>query len=69
MNLFTPSFYNKLCIAALNARSISNKSAVIYDHIVDNKLDVLCVSENWISDGDISYLLLSSLLLPYYSFS
>ena len=46
----------------LNVRSVCNKSAVIYNHIVENNLDVLCVTETWINNGDISDSLLSSLL-------
>ena len=42
---FSSPSYAKLRVAILNARSISNKSAVICDHIIDNKLDVLCISE------------------------
>ena len=66
---FPSPSYNKLCIATLNTRSILNKSAVIYDNTVDNKLNALCVSETWINDGEITNSLLSSLLPHNYSFS
>ena len=49
----------------LNARSVCNTYAFIYNHIVENKLDVLCVTETWINNGDISGSLLS-LLPPNY---
>ena len=43
------SFESSLCvnlrIASINTRPISNKSVGICDHIVDNKLDILCASE------------------------
>ena len=55
----------KLRIAILNTRSVCNKSVVIYNHIVENNLDALCLSETWINKGDISGSLLS-LLLPNY---
>ena len=53
-----------LRIANLNARSVCNKSAIIYNHMVENNLDILCVTETWINNGDISSSLLSSSLLP-----
>ena len=42
----------KLRIAMLNARSVCNKSVVMYNHIVENNLDVLCVTETWINNGE-----------------
>ena len=56
----------KLRIALLNACSIYNKSADIYNHILENSLHIQCLTETWINDGDISSSLLSSLLLPNY---
>ena len=54
--------HTKLHVATLNARSISNKSAIICDHIIENKFDVLCISETWINDGEMTNSLLSFLL-------
>ena len=51
----------------LNVRSVSNKFAVIYNHFVENNLDVLCVTETWFNNSDISSCLLSSLLSPNYN--
>ena len=56
----------KLRIAKLNACSVCSKSAVIYNHMVENNLDELCVTEIWINNGDISSSSLSSLLPPNY---
>ena len=67
--LFSSPSYVKLRVATLNARSISNKSDVICDHIIENKLDVLCISETWINDGEVTSSLLSSLLLSDYCLS
>ena len=47
---FSPHSYANLRIATLHARSIANISAIIYDRIIENKLDVLCISETWIND-------------------
>ena len=57
-----------LRIALLNTRSVCNKSAVVYNHILENSLDILCLTEAWINDGDISSLLLSSFFPPDYDF-
>ena len=58
-----------LRIATLNARSVNNKSAVIFDHILYNKFDIICLTEIWINDGDFSNTFASSLLPPNYSLS
>ena len=51
---FSSPSYAKLYVATFNARSISNKSAVICDHIIENKLDALCISETWINDSEMT---------------
>ena len=40
----------KLRMATLNSRSVVNKSAVINNHILENKIDILCITETWIND-------------------
>ena len=45
---------------------VCDKSAVIYNHILEKSLDILCLTETLINDGDISSSLLSSLLTPNY---
>ena len=59
----------KLHIATLNARSVCNKSAVISDNILSNKLDIICLTETWINGGEFSNSFASSLLPPNYSLS
>ena len=53
----------KLCMATLNSWSVVNKSAVINNHILDNKTDLLYITETWINDGEFSNSLFS-LLIP-----
>ena len=36
----------------LNARSVCNKTNAIRELIVDNSLDILCISETWLTDSD-----------------
>ena len=55
----------KVRIALLKACSVCNKSAAIYNRILENCLDILCITETWINNGDISSSLLS-LLPPKY---
>ena len=52
----------KLRLATLNSRSVVNKSAVINNHILENKIDILCITETWINEGEFSNSLLSSLI-------
>ena len=42
---------SNLLIGLCNARSISNKWDYITDHMVDNKLDILMVTETWLAAG------------------
>ena len=41
-------------MTTLNSRSVVNKSAVINNHILENKIDILCITETWINDGEFS---------------
>jgi exonuclease III len=47
----TDSPFSKAKIGLLNARSVMNKSEAIVDHIVDNELDVLTLTETWVPAG------------------
>ena len=53
--LFSSPTLPKSCSATLNVRSVCNKSAAISDHILHNKLDIICLTETWINDGEFSY--------------
>ena len=66
---FSSPTHLELRIATLNARFVCNKSAVIYDHILAIKLDIICLTETWINDGEFSNSFASSLLPPNYSLS
>ena len=56
-------------MATLNSRSVVNKSAVINNHILENKIDILCITETWINNGEFSNSLLSSLIPSNYVLS
>ena len=56
----------KLCMATLNSQSVVNKSAIINNHILENKIDILCITETWINDGEFSNSLLPSLIPSNY---
>jgi hypothetical protein len=43
---------NNVKCGILNARSINNKTEEVVDFILDNKLDVLCVTETWLQAND-----------------
>jgi len=40
-------------IGAINCRSINNKASLIIDHIIDNNLDAIALTETWMSSTDI----------------
>ena len=67
INIYKYTFYrplsqNYVWLYTLNSRSVVNKSAVINYHILENKIDILCITETWINDGEFSISLLSSLI-------
>ena len=66
---FLSSTAPKLRISTLQSRSVLNKSAIINNHILENKIDILCITETWINDGQFTNSLLSSLLPPNYILS
>ena len=45
------------------------KQSVINNHILENKIDILCITETWINDGEFSNSLLSSLIASNYVIS
>ena len=69
MNLFQLPLPPNLRIATLISRSVLNKPAIINNHILENKVDILCITETWINDGQFTNSLLSSLLPPNYVLS
>ena len=40
----------------LNTQSLTNKSLLIYDHILDKGLDFMCLTETWHKPGEYSVL-------------
>jgi len=42
----------QLCFAVANVRSARNKTDLIIDHVVDNKIDLCVLTETWLKDED-----------------
>ena len=40
---------NGINLGLINAQSVRGKIDVICDHVIDHKLDILCLSETWLS--------------------
>jgi exonuclease III len=38
----------------LNVRSLSNKAGQVNEYIVDNKIDIMALTETWLLPGDIN---------------
>jgi len=53
--------------ALLNARSICNKSEDIKDFIVDNDIDILCITETWLSGDDRDNIVIAQITPPGYA--
>ena len=56
-------------IANLNSRSVLNKSTIINNHLLENKIDILCITETRINDSQFTNSLLFSLFPPNYILS
>ena len=52
----------------LNVRSIKNKSVALHDFILDNKLDLLAVTETWLSENQDESDIINSLTPNGYCF-
>ena len=49
-------------LGVLNARSVMNKSDAIVDHILENELDILALTETWVPYGSDNDPMLNNLL-------
>ena len=56
-----------LSVALLNARSVNNKTLVINDFILENKLDLVALTETWFTDGALNTPVIGELVPPGYS--
>ena len=59
----------KLSLTTLNSWFVVNKSAVINNHIAENKIDILSITETWINAGEFSNSLITSLIPSNYVLS
>lgn len=57
---------NKLTLGYCNARSVKNKTQEINDLICDNKLDILCITETWMTGSPLDDLICNELTPPGY---
>ncbi len=58
-----------LDFSLLNARSVRNKCQAIKDYVVDNDIDVLAITETWLSTGDGDACVIADLCPNGYKFS
>ena len=58
---------SKLAFGYLNSRSVKNKTHTICDFVLENKYDVLLISETWLSETSDEVLYIN-LTPPGYSF-
>ena len=47
---------NKLKISMINARSIKNKDALLYNHMLENGCDILVITETWLNESDTNWI-------------
>ena len=58
-----------LQFCVLNARSINNKTLDIKDYDVDNKIDILAITETWLKSDDECYSTISDICPQDYVFN
>ena len=54
IKLYNNKTWNSINFAVLNARSVRNKTVYLRDFILDNKLDIFCITESWLCESDIT---------------
>ena len=58
-----------LQFCVLNARSINNKTLHIKDYVVDNKIDILAITETWLKSDDDCYFTIRDICPQDYVFN
>ena len=48
---FKPGKFIEFCL--LNSRSIKNKASLLNDFVIENKVDVMVITETWLPPGDV----------------
>ena len=41
-------------LVVMNARSVGNKQEYVFDHIIDNNLDIVALTETWLSNEEVN---------------
>ena len=54
--------------AVINCRSVKNKSAALVDHIIDSNLDIIALTETWLSTDDRDQRIIGEITPPGYNF-
>ena len=44
--------FHSVTAGVLNSRSICNKSSLLSDHVTENKLDLMIITETWLREND-----------------
>ena len=41
-------------LGLMNARSVANKLDYVFDHIINNNLDIVALTETWLSNEEVN---------------
>ena len=49
-----PTVKPEVKLVVMNARSLGNKLDYVFDHIIDNNLDIVALTETWLSNEEVN---------------
>ena len=49
-----PTVKPEVKLGVMNARSVANKLDYVFDHIIDNNLDIVALTETWLSNEEVN---------------
>ena len=59
---------NSVHMCVINAQSVCNKTDLLTDHFIENKFDIIAITETWLSYSDAHKRVIGNLSLPGYNF-
>lgn len=62
-----PLFKQTPTLALMNCQSVRNKTSLVMDHILENKVDIAVMTETWLQPGNRDLMVIGELEVPGYT--